>query len=118
SIAKDLPQLEDLCITNCGVEKIVSKGEGVEEHSVRFEFPQVSSLEIVAWEHLRLIQGNEQPVLLVEEVIPKLEELELIDFGDMDQFPSALFQDIKVLVVRGGTRSSIFPFVRRFCNLD
>ncbi|MFQ6657824.1 hypothetical protein Gotur_027337, partial [Gossypium turneri] len=101
SIAKDLPQLEDLCITNCGVEKIVSKGEGVEEQPVRFEFPQVSSLEvtslkelkcfyegqhtivwpllkklktdcsallkIVASEQLRLIQGNEQPVLLVEE---------------------------------------------------
>ncbi|PPD91121.1 hypothetical protein GOBAR_DD11943 [Gossypium barbadense] len=104
SIAKDLPQLEDLCITNCGVEEIVSKGEGVEEQPVRFEFPQVSSLEvtslkelkcfyegqhtivwpllkklktdcsallkIVASEHLRLIQGNEQPVLLVEEVFP------------------------------------------------
>ncbi|XP_040959541.1 uncharacterized protein [Gossypium hirsutum] len=101
SIAKDLPQLEDFCITNCGVEEIVSKGEGVEEQPVRFEFPQVSSLEvtslkelkcfyegqhtilwpllkklktdcsallkIVASEHLRLIQGNEQPVLLVEE---------------------------------------------------
>ncbi|TYH00377.1 hypothetical protein ES288_A10G271200v1 [Gossypium darwinii] len=132
SIAKDLPQLEDLCITNCGVEEIVSKGEGVEEQPVRFEFPQVSSLKvtslknlkcfyegqhtivwpmlkklktdcsallkIVASEHLRLIQGNEQPVLLVEEVIPKLEKLKLLDFG--------------------GTRSSIFPFVRRFCNLD
>ncbi|KAG4127693.1 hypothetical protein ERO13_D10G230651v2 [Gossypium hirsutum] len=134
SIAKDLPQLEDLYITNCGVEKIVSKGEGAEEQPVRFEFSQVSSLEvtslkelkcfyegqhtivwpvlkklktdcsallkIVASEHLRLIQGNEQPVLLVEEVIPNLEELELLNF------------------VRGGSRSSIFPFVRRFYNLD
>ncbi|KAB1670122.1 hypothetical protein ES319_1Z197300v1 [Gossypium barbadense] len=152
SIAKDLPQLEDLCITNCGVEKIVSKGEGAEEQPVRFEFPQVSSLEvtslkelkcfyegqhtivwpllkklktdcsallkIVASEHLRLIQGNEQPVLLVEEVIPNLEELELLNFGDMEQFPPALFQDIKVFEVRGGSRSSIFPFVRRFYNLD
>ncbi|KAK5795452.1 hypothetical protein PVK06_036720 [Gossypium arboreum] len=152
SIAKDLLQLEDLCITDCGVEEIVSKGEGVEEQPVRFEFPQVSSLEvtslknlkyfyegqhtivwpvlkelktdssallkIVASEHLRLIQGKEQPDLLVEEVIPKLEELELLDFGDMDRFPPALFQDIKVFVARGGTRSSIFPFVRRFCNLD
>ncbi|KAL1080085.1 hypothetical protein V6Z11_D10G266800 [Gossypium hirsutum] len=152
SIAKDLPQLEDFCITNCGVEEIVSKGEGVEEQPVRFEFPQVSSLEvtslkelkcfyerqhtiiwpllkklktdcsallkIVASEHLRLIQGNEQPVLLVEEVIPNLEELELLNFGDMDQFPPALFQDIKVFVVCGGSRSSIFPFVRRFYNLD
>ncbi|KAG8480245.1 hypothetical protein CXB51_024832 [Gossypium anomalum] len=114
SIAKDLAQLEELRITDCGVEDIVSKGEGVEEQPVRFEFPQVSTLEvtslkelkcfyegqhtivwpmlkklitdcsallkIVAWEHLRLIQGNEQPVLLVEEVIPKLEELELQNF--------------------------------------
>ncbi|TXG75260.1 hypothetical protein ES332_1Z002200v1 [Gossypium tomentosum] len=152
SIAQHLPQLEHLRITNCGVEEIVSKGEGVEEQPVRFEFPQVSSLEvtslkelkcfyegqhtivwpllkklktdgsallkIVASEHLRLIQGNEQPVLLVEEVIPNLEELELLNFGDMDQFPPALFQDIKVFVVRGGSRSSIFPFIRRFYNLD
>ncbi|KAB2010742.1 hypothetical protein ES319_D10G262600v1 [Gossypium barbadense] len=152
SIAQHLPQLEHLRITNCGVEEIVSKGEGVEEQPVRFEFPQVSSLEvtslkelkcfyegqhtivwpllkklktdcsallkIVASEHLRLIQGNEQPVLLVEEVIPNLEELELLNFGDMDQFPPALFQEIKVFEVRGGSRSSIFPFIRRFYNLD
>ncbi|PPD72118.1 hypothetical protein GOBAR_DD30995 [Gossypium barbadense] len=75
-------------------------------------------LKIVASEHLRLIQGNEQPVLLVEEVIPNLEELELLNFGDMDQFPPALFQEIKVFEVRGGSRSSIFPFIRRFYNLD
>ncbi|KAK8277400.1 hypothetical protein V6Z11_D10G267200 [Gossypium hirsutum] len=107
SIAQHLPQLEHLRITNCGVEEIVSKGEGVEEQPVRFEFPQVSSLEvtslkelkcfyegqhtivwpllkklktdcsallkIVASEHLRLIQGNEQPVLLVEEVCISLQ---------------------------------------------
>ncbi|PPD66170.1 hypothetical protein GOBAR_DD36950 [Gossypium barbadense] len=99
--AKDLPQLELLCIRGCRVEEIVSKGDGVEEQPVRFEFPQVSFLEvrwvaklkcfyegqhtivwpmlkkletdssallkIVAWEHLRLIQGNEEPVLLGEE---------------------------------------------------
>ena len=107
SIAKHLLQLEDLSISDCGVEEIVSKGEGVEEQPVRFEFPQVSSLEvtslkelkcfyegqhtivwpllkklktdcsallkIVASEHLRLIQGNEQPVLLVEEVCISLQ---------------------------------------------
>ncbi|KHG20968.1 hypothetical protein F383_26485 [Gossypium arboreum] len=152
SIAKDLPQLDHLCITDCGVEEIVSKGDGVEEQPVRFEFPQVSSLEveslkelkcfyegqhtivwpmlkklitdcsallkIVASEHLRLIQGNEQPVLLVEQVIPKLEELELRNFGDMDQFPPDLFQHIKVLAVRCGSGFSLFPFVRRFYNLE
>ncbi|PPD91124.1 hypothetical protein GOBAR_DD11946 [Gossypium barbadense] len=93
SIAKGLPQLEHLRITKCGVEEIVSKGDGVEQ-PVRFEFPKVSYLEvtgvvklkcfyegqdtivwpmlkklktdssallkIVAWEHLRLIQGNEE----------------------------------------------------------
>ncbi|TYH51608.1 hypothetical protein ES332_D10G287600v1 [Gossypium tomentosum] len=152
SIAKDLPQLEHLRITNCGVEEIVSKGVGVEEQPVRFEFPQVSYLEvtwveklkcfyegqhalvwpmlkklrtdssallkIVASEHLRLTQGNEQPVLLVEEVIPKLEELELGTFGDMDQFPPDLFQHIKVFAVSGGSPFSLFPFVRRFYNLE
>ncbi|TYH51615.1 hypothetical protein ES332_D10G288300v1 [Gossypium tomentosum] len=151
SIAKDLPQLEHLSITDCGVEEIVSKGDGVEEQPVRFEFPQVSFLEvtwveklkcfyegqhtivwpmlkklrtdssallkIVASEHLRLIQGNEQPVLLGEEVIPKLEELELRNFGDMDQFPPDLFQHIKVFALSGGSPFSLFPFVRRFYNL-
>ncbi|KAH1045584.1 hypothetical protein J1N35_036368, partial [Gossypium stocksii] len=151
SIAKDLLQLEHLSIHNCGVEEIVSKGDGVEEQPVRFEFSQVSYLEvkwvaklkcfyegqhtivwpmlkklktdsyallkIVASEHLRLIQGNEQPVLLVEEVIPKLEELELRNFGDMDQFPSDLFQHIKVFAV-SGDGFSLFPFVRRFYNLE
>ncbi|KAL1080115.1 hypothetical protein V6Z11_D10G269500 [Gossypium hirsutum] len=107
SIAKDLPQLEHLRITDCGVEEIVSKADGVEEQPVRFEFPQVSYLQvalveklkcfyegqhtivwpmlkklktdssalrkIVASEHLRLIQGNEQPVLLGEEVCISLQ---------------------------------------------
>ncbi|XP_040959558.1 uncharacterized protein [Gossypium hirsutum] len=152
SIAKDLPQLEHLRITDCGVEEIVSKADGVEEQPVRFEFPQVSYLQvalveklkcfyegqhtivwpmlkklktdssalrkIVASEHLRLIQGNEQPVLLGEEVIPKLEELELRTFGDMDQFPPDLFQHIKVFALRAGSRFSLFPFVRRFYNLE
>ncbi|MFQ6654274.1 hypothetical protein Gotur_025335, partial [Gossypium turneri] len=132
SIAKDLPQLEHLRITDCGVEEIVSKGDGVEEQPVSFEFPQVSYLEvsgveklkcfyegqhtivwpmlkklttdssallkIVASEHLGLIQGNEQSVLLGEEGIPKLEELVLRNFG--------------------GSPFSLFPFVRRFYNLE
>ncbi|XP_052875924.1 uncharacterized protein LOC108465482 isoform X2 [Gossypium arboreum] len=152
SIAKDLPQLEEICIRGCGVEDIVLKGEGVVEQPVRFEFPQVSYLEVkrveklkcfyegqhtivwpmlkklktegsvllkmVASEHLRLVQGNEQPVLLVEEVFPKLEELELQNFGDMDQFPPDLFQHIKVLAVCFGSGFSLFPFVRRFYNLE
>ncbi|PPD70702.1 hypothetical protein GOBAR_DD32417 [Gossypium barbadense] len=139
------------------VEEIVSKGEGVEVQPVRFEFPQVSSLEVtlvkklkyfyegqhtivwpmlkklktdgsallkvVASEHLRLIKGangNEQPVLLGKEVIPNLEELELLNFDDIDRFSPDLFQEIKVFVARGGSRSTsfIFPFVRRFYNLD
>ncbi|MBA0571477.1 hypothetical protein Golob_005049, partial [Gossypium lobatum] len=46
SIAKHLPQLEDLLIRWCGVEEIVSEGEGVEEQPVVFEFPKVSSLVV------------------------------------------------------------------------
>ncbi|KAG8479953.1 hypothetical protein CXB51_024970 [Gossypium anomalum] len=158
SIAKHLPQLEHLRISRCGVEEIVSEGEGVEEQPVRFKFPKVSSLEvtdleklkcfykgqhtivwpmlkkmktdsstlrkIVAPEHLRLIQdtnGNGQPVLLVEEVFPNLEELQVVIFGDMDQFPPGLFHNIKLFRLscssHGGS-SYIFPFLRRFCNLE
>ncbi|EOY09928.1 Cc-nbs-lrr resistance-like protein, partial [Theobroma cacao] len=39
SIAKDLPQLEYLAISRCGVEEIVSAGDGLEQ-PVRFEFPR------------------------------------------------------------------------------
>ncbi|KAH1045325.1 hypothetical protein J1N35_036109 [Gossypium stocksii] len=37
SIAKHLLQLEDLSISDCGVEEIVSEGKGVEDQTVRFE---------------------------------------------------------------------------------
>ncbi|MBA0600639.1 hypothetical protein Gorai_006820, partial [Gossypium raimondii] len=157
SIAKHLPQLEHLRISRCGVEEIVSAGEGVEEQPVRFKFPKLSSLEVtdleklkcfykgqhaIVWpmlkkmrtdsstlrkivpsEHLRLIQetnGNGKPVLLVEEVFPNLEELQVVILGDMDQFPPDLFHNIKLFRLscssHGGS-SYIFPFLRRFYNL-
>lgn len=41
------------------------------------------------------------------------------NFGDVDQFPPDLFQAIKVLVViSGGSPSSIFPLVNKFYNLE
>ncbi|XP_022744214.1 probable disease resistance protein At4g27220 isoform X1 [Durio zibethinus] len=43
SIAKDLPQLEYLRISSCGVEELVSGGE-ILEQPIRFKFPQMSSL--------------------------------------------------------------------------
>ncbi|XP_017622865.1 uncharacterized protein LOC108466970 isoform X1 [Gossypium arboreum] len=80
--------------------------------------------KIVAPEHLRLIQdtnGNGQPVLFVEEVFPNLEELRVVIFGDMDQFPLDLFHNIKLFRLscssHGGS-SYIFPFLRRFYNLE
>ncbi|MFQ6647027.1 hypothetical protein Gotur_019856 [Gossypium turneri] len=36
----------------------------------------------------------------------------------MDQFPPDLFQHIKVFAVSGGSPFSLFPFVRRFYNLE
>ncbi|XP_016719225.1 uncharacterized protein [Gossypium hirsutum] len=79
--------------------------------------------KIVASEHLRLIQetnGNGQPVLLVEEVFPNLEELQVVIFGDMDLLPLDLFHNIKLFRLscssHGGS-SYIFPFLRRFYNL-
>ncbi|KAK8277404.1 hypothetical protein V6Z12_D10G265800, partial [Gossypium hirsutum] len=63
SIAKDLPQLEDLYITNCGVEKIVSKGEGAEEQPVRFEFSQVSSLEVTSLKELKCFYEGQHTIV-------------------------------------------------------
>ncbi|KAK6242997.1 hypothetical protein QUC31_009406 [Theobroma cacao] len=45
SVARVLPQLRDLCIHDCGVEEIVSIGEGLET-TVTFEFNQVSFLSL------------------------------------------------------------------------
>ncbi|GMI78962.1 hypothetical protein HRI_001565500 [Hibiscus trionum] len=152
SIAKDLPQLKHLTISDCGVEEIVSVGEGVQvQQPVRFEFPRVSSLELrglnklkcffegqhtTVWPMLKNLttdysillkilpstNGNEQqPESIIEEVIPKLEQLELQSFVDMDQFPPDLFRQIKVFKANGSAShagSSIFPSLRRFFNLE
>ncbi|KAG4128055.1 hypothetical protein ERO13_D10G253700v2 [Gossypium hirsutum] len=151
-IAKHLPQLEQLWIIRCGVEEIVSEGEGVEEQPVSFEFPKVSSLMVehleklkcfykgqhtIAWPMLKKLttdcsallmivgledvriqerKGNGEAVLLVEEVIPNLETLELRNFSDMNQCPLDLFPR-----VGGGFHSGssyIFPLFRRFYNLE
>ncbi|GMI78895.1 hypothetical protein HRI_001558800 [Hibiscus trionum] len=152
SIAKDLPQLKHLTISDCGVEEIVSVGEGVQvQQPVRFEFPRVSSLELsglnklkcfyegqhtTVWPMLKTLwstdcttllkilpstnANEQQPESIIEEVIPKLEQLELQSFGDMDQFPPDLFRQIKVFKANGSAShagSSIFPFLRRFFNL-
>ncbi|MBA0750190.1 hypothetical protein Gogos_004046, partial [Gossypium gossypioides] len=155
SIVKHLLQLEDLSIIKCGVEEIVSEGEGVEEQPMRFEFPKVSSLVvedlkqlkcpykgqhtilwpmlktlrtncsallmIMALEDVRLMQerkGNGEAAMLIEEIIPNLEQLRLRDLvGDVDQFPPNLFPHIKVLKGHHGGSPFIFFFLRRFYNL-
>ncbi|KAJ6928868.1 disease resistance protein [Populus alba x Populus x berolinensis] len=45
SIALNLPQLEELLITTCGVEEIVAKDEGLEE-GPEFLFPKVTGLHL------------------------------------------------------------------------
>ncbi|KAK6243854.1 hypothetical protein QUC31_010263 [Theobroma cacao] len=62
SIAKDLPQLEDLTITRCGVEEIVSLGEGLEQ-PVRFRFPRVSSLELTYLEELKCFYPGQHTIV-------------------------------------------------------
>jgi hypothetical protein len=47
SIALNLPQLEELLISTCGVEEIVAKDEGLEE-GPEFRFPEVTHLRL--WE--------------------------------------------------------------------
>ncbi|XVF41565.1 hypothetical protein PTKIN_Ptkin01aG0289600 [Pterospermum kingtungense] len=168
SIAKDLSQLEYLNISSCGLEEIVSAGEGLEQ-PIRFKFPQMSFLElsylnelkcfypgqhtivwptlknlrtdystllrILASEHLssQEMNGNGQRdsnigqrLFLVEEVIPKLEQLQLQKLKDITmmcdgQFLVDLFHQIKVFEVYGfPRRSASFPisFFQRFYNLE
>ncbi|KAG4128052.1 hypothetical protein ERO13_D10G253550v2, partial [Gossypium hirsutum] len=154
SIAKHLLQLEDLSIRDCGVEEIVSEGKGVEDQPVRFEFPEVSSLEVtslkelkcfykgqhaIVWPMLKKLttdgsallmimgledvriqerKGNGEAVVVVEEIIPNLEQLRLRDLvGDVGQFPPNLFPHIKVLKGHHGGSPFIFFFLRRFYNL-
>ncbi|XP_022720203.1 uncharacterized protein LOC111278033 [Durio zibethinus] len=169
STAKDLPQLEFLTVSICGVEEIVSAGEGLEK-PLRFKFPQLSSLQltylnelkcfypgqhtivwpmlkkmdtdystllkIVASERLSIqeLNGNDQrestirrPFFLVEEVIPKLEELQLEKIDDIamicdGQFPAEFFHHLKVLVLVGsvisGSASFPFTFFQIFYNLE
>ncbi|MBA0725855.1 hypothetical protein Golax_022413, partial [Gossypium laxum] len=63
SIVKHLLQLEDLSIIKCGVEEIVSEGEGVEEQPMRFEFPKVSSLVVEDLKELKCPYKGQHTIL-------------------------------------------------------
>ncbi|KAG4181665.1 hypothetical protein ERO13_A10G241400v2 [Gossypium hirsutum] len=136
SIAKHLLQLEDLSISDCGVEEIVSEGKGVEDQPVRFEFPKLSSLEVTSlkelkcfykgqhttvWPMLKKLTTDGSGLLMrmgLEDVFPNLQQLELRLLSDEDQFPPNLFNHVKVLKVNGrfGDGFPIFPFLRKICN--
>ncbi|XP_061339577.1 uncharacterized protein LOC133286205 [Gastrolobium bilobum] len=45
SIARDIKNLQDLQVTDCGVEEIIGKEEGDEE-IIKFEFPHLTSLQL------------------------------------------------------------------------
>ncbi|EOY20452.1 NB-ARC domain-containing disease resistance protein, putative [Theobroma cacao] len=62
SIAKDLPQIEDLTISSCGVEEIVSAGEGLEQ-PVRFKFPQMSSLQLTRLRKLKCFYPGQRTIV-------------------------------------------------------
>ncbi|KAK6289412.1 hypothetical protein POUND7_000953 [Theobroma cacao] len=70
SIAKDLPQLEYLSISRCGVEEIVSAGDGLEQ-PVRFKFPRVSSLALTNLTELKCFYPGQHTILW-----PTLKKLE------------------------------------------
>ncbi|MBA0600636.1 hypothetical protein Gorai_006818, partial [Gossypium raimondii] len=63
SIAKHLLQLEDLSISDCGVEEIVSEGKGLEDQPVRFEFPKVSSLEVTSLKELKCFYKGQHTIV-------------------------------------------------------
>ncbi|XP_022720196.1 disease resistance protein At4g27190-like [Durio zibethinus] len=168
STAKDLPQLEILTVSFCGVEEIVSAGEGL-ENPLGFKFPQVSYLKlthlndlkwfcpgqhttvwpmlkkletdystllkIVASERLSIqeLNGNDQrestirqPLFLVEEGIPKLEELRLRKIDDIamvcnGQFPADFSHQIRHFALhasRIGSASFPINFFQIFYNLE
>ncbi|XVE89080.1 hypothetical protein DITRI_Ditri19aG0121500 [Diplodiscus trichospermus] len=76
SIAKDLPTLEYLQIVTCGVEEIVSAGERLQQ-SIRFKFPQLSSLEHTNLNELECFYPGQHTI-----VCPMLKELR-IDYSTL-----------------------------------
>ncbi|KAE8725168.1 hypothetical protein F3Y22_tig00009009pilonHSYRG00182 [Hibiscus syriacus] len=105
SIAKRLVQLESLIVDNCGVEKVVSKIDGGEEHDIHFEFNKLSFLKLwnlpnlvcfypgmhkTVWPALKKLStywcgkikifGHVEsqlprPLFIIEQIIPQLEEV-------------------------------------------
>ncbi|KAJ6928870.1 disease resistance protein [Populus alba x Populus x berolinensis] len=82
SIALNLPQLEELLITTCGVEEIVAKDEGLEE-GPEFLFPKVTGL------HLRKLPELKRfyPGIHTSEW-PRLKTLRVYDCEKIEIFPS------------------------------
>ncbi|KAK8477310.1 hypothetical protein V6N11_034933 [Hibiscus sabdariffa] len=90
SVARDLPQLSDLRIINCGVEEIISKVED-SETSFTFEFHQLTSLVIWNLPECKCFYPGSDYIATIH--------------GGL--FSSSLFREIKAFRVEG---DSVVPF--------
>ncbi|KAE8675352.1 Cc-nbs-lrr resistance-like protein [Hibiscus syriacus] len=87
SVARDLPQLSDLAIFNCGVEEIVSKvEEGYDsETTVTFEFDQLSYLRLLRLRECKCFYPGRHTTKW-----PMLKELTAYECGEMKIFGTQL----------------------------
>ncbi|TXG65712.1 hypothetical protein EZV62_006987 [Acer yangbiense] len=131
SIDRNLLQLEELDLSNCGVREIVAE-EGGETSATGFIFPRVTYLKLWELPKLRtLYQGihtSECPMLMKLMVyhcdhvkicqldIGAQESLFLVEKG---QFPEDLFHKLKILHMMND-KSAVFPLglLQRFHNLQ
>ncbi|KAL4377735.1 hypothetical protein GQ457_02G035620 [Hibiscus cannabinus] len=87
SIARDLPQLNDLIIFYCGVEEIVSRVEdgSDSETTITFVFNQLSSLELCGLSECKCFYPGKHSTKW-----PMLEELKAFKCGEMKIFGTQL----------------------------
>ncbi|XP_061354877.1 uncharacterized protein LOC133299438 [Gastrolobium bilobum] len=101
SIARDIEQLQELFVDECGVEEIITKEEGIEE-TIEFVFPHLTSLVLANVEELTL---NDK------------------DFGFIfqSQYSGDQFSKLKTIAVMEFTdEEAIFPywFIKNVPNLE
>ena len=93
SIAKDLPQLEGLNVSDCGVlEEIVSAGEVLEE-PIGFKFARLSSLVLENLRQLERFYPGQHTI-----VWPMLKELKITDYSTL----------LKIGIQQSGERQPLF----------
>ena len=92
SIARNLPQLEDLKVSDCGVEEIVSAGEVLGE-PIGFMFAKVSSLVLKNLRELKCFYPGQHTIAW-----PMLKELAISNYSTL----------LKIIGIQSGARQPLF----------